>query len=69
MLMVPKRYKDEMFGILFENAYHCIVVVDSQGIITYLNQTYCDFLEVEKEKAIGMHVTDVIENSRMHIRC
>ena len=67
MHMVPKRYKDEMFGILFENAYHCIVVVDSQGIITYLNQTYCDFLEVEKEKAIGMHVTDVIENSRMHI--
>ncbi|MEI3604174.1 sigma 54-interacting transcriptional regulator [Pseudogracilibacillus sp. SE30717A] len=67
MYKMPKSYQDEMFAILFENAYHCLVIVDSQGLITYLNQTYCDFLEVKKNVAIGMHVTDVIENTRMHI--
>ncbi|WP_188456782.1 sigma-54 interaction domain-containing protein [Virgibacillus oceani] len=60
-------YKEEIFETLFENAFHCFVVVDDQGIVTCMNNTYCDFLEVEKSVVLGMHVTDVIENTRMHI--
>ncbi|MFD1039623.1 sigma-54 interaction domain-containing protein [Virgibacillus byunsanensis] len=67
MLFMKEHYRDEIFETVFENAYHCFVVVDAQGLITYMNNTYCDFLEVDKTKVIGMHVTDVIENSRMHI--
>ncbi|MGP4106717.1 sigma-54 interaction domain-containing protein [Virgibacillus sp. L01] len=61
------KYKEEIFETVFENAYHCFVVVDGDGLITYMNNTYCDFLETNKQEAIGKHVTDVIENSRMHI--
>ncbi|GAB3795366.1 hypothetical protein [Virgibacillus kimchii] len=34
--------------------------------LTY-NQNYCEFLGINKEKAIGKHVTEVIEITRMHI--
>ncbi|MDC3413768.1 sigma 54-interacting transcriptional regulator [Aquibacillus sp. 3ASR75-11] len=60
-------YKEEIFETVFENAYHCFVVVDGQGLITYMNNTYCEFLGVDKKDVIGKHVTDVIENTRMHI--
>lgn len=61
------KYKEEIFETVFENAYHCFVVVNGDGLITYMNNTYCDFLETTKQEVIGKHVTDVIENSRMHI--
>ncbi|MBB6451136.1 PAS domain S-box-containing protein [Geomicrobium halophilum] len=67
MQFLNDRYRDEIFEAAFENAYHCLVVVDHQGLITYMNQSYCRFLEVDQEKVLGMHVADVIENSRMHI--
>jgi PAS domain S-box-containing protein len=43
------------------------VLVDEHGIITFLSQPYADFLGVERDEAIGKHVTEVIENTRMHI--
>ncbi|WP_420535534.1 sigma-54 interaction domain-containing protein [Alkalihalobacillus pseudalcaliphilus] len=59
-------YMDEIFEIIFENAYHCIVIVDKEGVITNINETYCKFLGIDKSRALGRHVTKVIENSRMH---
>ncbi|MCM3740424.1 sigma 54-interacting transcriptional regulator [Oceanobacillus luteolus] len=67
MITISENVKDAIFEVVFEHSYHCIVVVDRDGIITHLNNSYCQFLEVKKEDAIGKHVTDVIENSRMHI--
>ncbi len=32
-----------------------------------MNDSYCQFLEVERERAVGSHVTEIIENTRMHI--
>ncbi|WP_377891225.1 sigma-54 interaction domain-containing protein [Alkalihalobacillus sp. R86527] len=52
---------------IIDNAYEWIVVVNTDGVIDYMNKTYCEFLEVESEQVIGKHVTDVIENTRMHI--
>ncbi len=43
-----------------------VVVVDKTGVIRYLNKLYCDFLGVEQSEAVGNHVTQVIENTRMH---
>lgn len=67
MLPFKEEYKDEIFETVFENAYHCLVVVNSEGLITYLNNSYCHFLDVTKEEAIGAHVTEIIENTRMHL--
>ncbi|MFD2629573.1 sigma-54 interaction domain-containing protein [Oceanobacillus kapialis] len=67
MLPFKEDYKEEIFETVCENAYHCLVVVDREGLITYLNNSYCEFLDVKKEEAIGVHVTEIIENTRMHI--
>lgn len=60
------KYKDILETVV-ENDYDSIVVVDSEGIITMFNKAYEQFLGVSKEQAIGRHVTDVIENTRMHL--
>ncbi len=67
--MLPKDipYRDEFLEAIVENQYYCIVTVDDQGIVTYLSKTYCQFLEIKLEDAIGKHVTEVIENTRMHL--
>lgn len=52
---------------IVENAFGWLVVVNKEGTIIYINKNYCDFLEIEREKALGKHVSEVIENSRMHI--
>ncbi|WP_172998927.1 sigma 54-interacting transcriptional regulator [Kroppenstedtia eburnea] len=57
----------EMIEAAFESAYEGIVLTDPQGTIRMLNETYARFLKVKVEDAIGRHVTEVIENTRMHI--
>lgn len=44
-----------------------IVIVDEKGCITELSKAYAEFLEIDRDKIIGKHVSEVIENSRMHI--
>lgn len=44
-----------------------IVVVDSSGIITMINEEYAAFNGMTTDQAIGRHVTEVIENTRMHV--
>ncbi|BCB05338.1 sigma-54 interaction domain-containing protein [Bacillus sp. KH172YL63] len=67
MSSLLKKVSVEMIEIILENAFEWLVVVDSEGDIIYINDNYCKFLEVEREKAIGTHVTNVIENTRMHL--
>jgi PAS domain S-box-containing protein len=52
---------------IFDYTYDGLVVIDKDGIIEMLNQSYADFLGVDQESSIGKHVTEVIENTRMHI--
>lgn len=56
----------ELLETIMESTYDGIVVVDRDGYITKLNKPYQEFLGVGDE-AIGKHVTEVIENTRMHI--
>jgi PAS domain S-box-containing protein len=52
---------------LVEQLYDGILMCDKDGIITMINQSYCDFLGTTIEESIGKHVTEVIENTRMHV--
>lgn len=52
---------------VLNSAYEGIVVVDENGIITMFNDAYCRFLNVKQEDMVGKHVTDAIENTRMHV--
>jgi transcriptional regulator with PAS, ATPase and Fis domain len=61
------KAKNRALELIFQDAFECIVLVDSEGYITMMNQTYADFLGIKHEEAVGRHVTDVIENTRLHI--
>ncbi|WP_102263928.1 sigma-54 interaction domain-containing protein [Mesobacillus jeotgali] len=63
LLQIPA----DIIETIVENAFEWLVVVDREGRIIYINHNYCEFLEVNREETIGRHVTEVIENTRMHI--
>jgi transcriptional regulator with PAS, ATPase and Fis domain len=67
MLNQSFPYAKEIFERVVENAYVWIVIVDANGNIIYMNENYCRFCEISREEVIGRHVTEVIENTRMHI--
>ncbi len=68
MLQADFKFKDKrILESIIDNAFEWVVVVDTEGIVRFMNKNYCDFLEVDSEKVIGKHVTEVIENTRMHI--
>ncbi|GGM28727.1 sigma-54-dependent Fis family transcriptional regulator [Paraliobacillus quinghaiensis] len=60
---LPITWIKEIIDLTIER----IVVVDREGIILFINSTYCEFLDVKQEFAIGKPVQQVIENTRMHI--
>jgi len=61
--ILPVEWIKEIIHLVAER----LVIVDHHGIIRYMDNAYCDFLEISVEDAIGRQVQDVIENSRMHI--
>ncbi|MCQ6279627.1 sigma-54-dependent Fis family transcriptional regulator [Bacillus sp. EB600] len=52
---------------LSEIADDSMVVVDPEGYIQILTRSFAEFLGVDQVLSIGKHVTEVIENTRMHI--
>ncbi|MCL5965939.1 MAG: sigma 54-interacting transcriptional regulator [Deltaproteobacteria bacterium] len=44
-----------------------MVVVDAGGVITMISEGYAGFLGTSVEGAIGKRVTEVIDNTRMHV--
>ena len=51
---------------IVQNAYEGVVVTDEKGIIIMFNKAYANFIGVSTEDAIGCHVTEVIDNTRVH---
>ena len=61
-----EKNEKEILEILFENAYEGLVVVDTDGLVTMISGAYSRFLGVEGEDVIGKHVTEVIDNTKLH---
>lgn len=59
--------KRGFFKQLVENMHIGVIVSDANGYVIYSNQTYANFLNIEVSDIIGKYVTDVVENSRLHI--
>ncbi|WP_031409071.1 sigma-54 interaction domain-containing protein [Geobacillus vulcani] len=57
----------ETMKTVLDAAYEGVVVVDGDGVVREINRAYCQFLGIRREDAIGKHVTEVIENTRLHI--
>ncbi len=41
--------------------------INAEGIITHFNKAYGRYLNIDPAAQIGRHITDVVENTRMHI--
>ena len=49
------------------HAYEGLIITDPDGTIVKSNRAYANFLGIPLEQMIGKHVTEVVENTRMHI--
>ena len=49
------------------HAYEGLLITDVHGVILKVNEAYARFLETSITGLIGRHVTEVIENTRMHL--
>ena len=52
---------------ILSGAGEWMVVVDANGVITMMSENYAKFNGSSLSQAVGRHVTEVIENTRMHI--
>lgn len=52
---------------VFNHIDNGAVVVDPDGLITHFNTRYGQFLGLDPAEQIGRHITEVVENSRLHI--
>ena len=58
-----KQIVEEILAVAAEG----MMVVNLEGIIIYVNKSFEQIHGVSRDKAVGRHVTEVIENTRMHI--
>lgn len=49
------------------HAYEGLIITDADGCILKVNEAYARFLGLRLEEMVGRHVTEVVENTRMHI--
>ena len=57
----------ELLNLILDSIHHGVVTTDANGYITHFNKPYGTFLGVDPDAQIGKHVTEVIENTRMHV--
>ncbi|MDD2308095.1 MAG: sigma 54-interacting transcriptional regulator [Desulfuromonadaceae bacterium] len=72
LLSLSRRAEQsEKDGLMLEDAlghaYEGLIITDVNGIILKVNEAYAHFLETKISELVGKQVTDVIENTRMHL--
>ncbi|MFT5874421.1 MAG: transcriptional regulator with PAS, ATPase and Fis domain [Clostridium sp.] len=69
MMLMNLQHKDtadkNMLNTIFNTIDECVVTVDENGIITMMSNGYKQFINCENPE--GKHVTEVIENTKLHI--
>ncbi len=61
------RLQLEVLNLIFDHIDNGACVVDPDGYITHFNTPYGKFLGVIPQLQIGKHITEVVENTRMHV--
>ena len=55
------------YELVFDTAYEGLTVVDEKGVIQLFNQAYSRYVGVPREKAIGHHAEEIIDNTRLPV--
>ncbi len=64
--IIEKNVKLKYLNSIIETMYDGVIAVDKHGYITMISDAYKKFLGINYS-VIGKHVTDTLENTRMHI--
>ncbi|WP_138420382.1 sigma-54-dependent Fis family transcriptional regulator [Aquibacillus sediminis] len=56
----------ETLSTILESAYEGVAVVDENAVILEFNQAYSRFTGIDRQDAIGKHVQEVIDNTKLH---
>ncbi len=59
--------RSSILKIALDLAYEGIVIIDAEANIITISKAYLEYLGIEEKDAIGKHITEIIENTRMHI--
>ncbi len=57
----------ETLQLVLNSAYEGVVVVNQEGYIQEINDSYCELINLDKKSVINKHCTKVIDNTRLHI--
>lgn len=60
-------FAEECIRFMVHNPYEGMNIVDREGRILYMSPTHEKFFGISPQGAIGRHVKDIIENTRLHI--
>jgi len=63
--IISRNYYNNVFKKLMEMAEDGFIVVNTEGIITDINNAYCEFLGRTRQSIVGRLITDIISNSKM----
>ncbi|PKM77376.1 MAG: AAA family ATPase [Firmicutes bacterium HGW-Firmicutes-15] len=64
MQETEKEFASILEGLI-ESPYMVYVIVDKDGYITTMNQTYLDILEMKKEDVVGKYILDITPSSEL----
>ncbi|HWP97486.1 MAG TPA: sigma 54-interacting transcriptional regulator [Syntrophomonadaceae bacterium] len=56
---------EDINEVLVESPYMALVMVDKDGYITIMNQTFLDLLGLRKDQAIGKYILEVLPHSEL----
>ncbi len=62
---MKREYYKYIFDEILKMTDDGFIVIDKDGIVTNINDQYCDFLGRDKEEAIGHSILNIISNSKM----
>ena len=65
--MKESLHSTEILNTILESAYEGIVVTNENAVIIEINDAYCRIVGKRREEVIGIPVTEIIENTRLHI--
>lgn len=56
----------EVIASLIDNPYECPIVIDAQGIIRFMSRFSRDLINIDPDKAVGKHISQVIPQTHLH---
>ncbi|GAE35123.1 transcriptional regulator [Halalkalibacter akibai JCM 9157] len=61
------QHNVNVIDVVLDIAYEGVALVDRNGFVVKMNTAYRNFLGIQDEVVVGRHVTEVIDNTQLHL--